>query len=279
MVDSMKILMVVEGDRTEPRFFYQLARVYDINAKIYAVGTNIYALYKKMQKYDFNCNLKDALKEINTTKDSDKAILDETFTYTYLIYDCDPHHTEEYEKGVPIEKIVRKNLERILEMVAYFDNETDPTKGKLYVDYPMLESFRDCDAFFEESYAQRTVDIADIGKYKNLVAPRKLTRIHIDKYSRQNFDDLTRMNVFKLNQIMRGSWCAVPYEIYQAISAADEIAERESKAAKDEKKLFVLNTALFMVLDYYGNRDGFYDSVLQESAALAPAGTAADEVK
>ncbi len=37
-------------------------------------------------------------------------------------------------------------------MVNYFVDETDPSIGKLYINYPMMESYRDCDTFFEEDY-------------------------------------------------------------------------------------------------------------------------------
>ena len=30
----------------------------------------------------------------------------------------------------------------------------------------------------------------------------------------------------------------------------------------DDRCVAVLNTSLFLILDYYGNRDGFYDSLV-----------------
>ena len=33
----------------------------------------------------------------------------------------------------------------------------------------------------------------------------------------------------------------------------------------NDSVLHILNTSLFFLLDYYGNRDGFYDSVIKNS--------------
>lgn len=30
----------------------------------------------------------------------------------------------------------------------------------------------------------------------------------------------------------------------------------------DKQELWVLNTCLFLILDYFGNRNGFYDSII-----------------
>ena len=34
-------------------------------------------------------------------------------------------------------------------MLDFFNDETD--QGKLFINYPMMESYRDCDAFFDEN--------------------------------------------------------------------------------------------------------------------------------
>ena len=107
MSKEVKVLVIVEGTRTEPKFFDQLASVYGVNAKIYSVGTNIYLLYKKMQEYEFQCDVKDALSELTVTK-ADKELLKETFTYTYLIFDCDAHHTDFLTKISLLKRSSRK---------------------------------------------------------------------------------------------------------------------------------------------------------------------------
>ena len=47
---SIKVLLIVEGEDLEPRFFNRQTAAYGINMDIYVVGTNIYALYTKMKE-------------------------------------------------------------------------------------------------------------------------------------------------------------------------------------------------------------------------------------
>lgn len=264
MSKEVKILVIVEGTRTEPTFFEQLASVYGVNAKIYSVGTNIYLLYKKMQEYEFQCDVKDALSELTVTK-ADKELLKETFTYTYLIFDCDAHHTDFLDKDKPLETVVKENFRHLQEMAAHFTNETDPSIGKLYINYPMMESYKDCDAFFDEAYKDRTVDVSDFVRYKSIITQKKIANVRMDRYTKENFDDLTRMNVYKLNYIRRDLWDAVSYDTYLELSEASEIVFSEEQFCDTTHQVQVLNTALFLLLDYYGNRDGFFDRLMRRS--------------
>lgn len=51
-------------------------------------------------------------------------------------------------------------------MAEYFVDETDPSVGKLYINYPMMESYRDCDDFFDENYKSTMVSLPAILSYK-----------------------------------------------------------------------------------------------------------------
>ena len=264
MSKEIKILVITEGGRTEPKFFEQLISVYGVNAKVFPIEGNIYKLYKKMQEYHFLCDVKDALAEL-PIQNTDKEILKETFTYTYLIFDCDAHHTDIPDKEKPLETIIKENFRRLQEMASYFTNETDPSIGKLYINYPMMESYKDCDAFFDEAYKERTVDICDFVRYKSIITRKKIANVRMDRYTRENFDDLTRMNVYKLNYIRRDLWDAVSYDTYMELSEASEIVLSEAQFCDATHQVQVLNTALFLLLDYYGNRDGFFDQLMKRS--------------
>ncbi len=91
-------------------------------------------------------------------------------------------------------------------MTDYFVDETDPTVGKLYVNYPMMESYRDCDDFFDPGYAERKVALEDMSSCKSLVATRKLCRVHAKSFTRNQFSLLILQNLYKLNKIHHESW-------------------------------------------------------------------------
>lgn len=262
MSKEIKILVIMEGGKTEPNFFNQLISVYGVQAELFPIEGNIYKLYKKMQEYDFLCDVKDALKELPIKK-TDKQILDEIFTYTYLVFDCDVHHTNIPQIEKHLWEDVNVNFEHLKEMADYFVDETDPSIGKLYVNYPMMESYRDCNAFFDEEYCHRTVAIQDFVHYKKMAGQQKLANVNINKYTKENFSDLTRMNVYKLHTLCQGEWSPLPYSTYRELSETKNIADTEFQFCQKHRQVQVLNSALFMLIDYYGNRDGFYDRIMQ----------------
>lgn len=261
---NIKVLLIVEGESLEPKFFERLTEVYGLKLDVYVVGTNIYALYQKMKTYEFACDVKDVLPEIGVRLEGKDDLLKEKFTYTYLIFDFDAHHktTIEREQGIAVDTIVQNNVVKLAEMAEYFVDETDPSVGRLYINYPMMESFRDANEFFDDAYERNEISIDDLKKYKSIAGQKRLAGIDVDTYSRENFTDLTRMNVFKLNAMMKAVWGAPAYQQYLNISPAKNILDAQIEKIGDQRKVDVLNTALFILLDYYGNRDGFYDSIV-----------------
>ena len=73
------------------------------------------------------------------------------------------------------------------------------------------------------------------------------------------------MNVYKLNYMRRDLWDAVSYDTYMELSEASEIVLSEAQFCDANHQVQVLNTALFLLLDYYGNRDGFFDRLMKRS--------------
>ena len=256
MMES-NILIIVEGSKTEPNFFNRLSDVFGLKFDIYCLETNIYSLYKKMKEIDFNGDIKDVLSEIHPNK---REMLSKKFAYTYLIFDCDAHHARENETRTQ-EEIVFTNLDKLSEMANYFVDETDPSIGKLYINYPMMESYRDCDDYFENEYASAIVSISKLSSYKNHVAKKKLCSKHIDKYTKEQFSLLILQNLYKLNLICVQKWNKPNYKEYSSYSNSANILSEERKLATKDKVLYVINTSLFMITDYFGNRNGFYEGV------------------
>lgn len=251
------ILFIVEGNNTEWNFFKRLSESFSLNYEIYCLGTNIYTLYKKMKEIEFNGNVKDILAEIHPEK---KAILSKRFAFTYLIFDCDAHHPKIGDTRT-IDEIISNNFLKLKEMAEYFIDETDPTIGKLYINYPMMESYRDCDDFFDNNYENAVVSISGMRNYKTAVSKRKLCRIHLDKYSKQNFESLILQNIYKLNKLANGTWEKPSYKKYVSSSEVGFVLDKEKGLTRKEKIISVLNTSLFMLVDFFGNKDGFYDSL------------------
>lgn len=254
---NSNILIIVEGAKTEPAFFKSLLHVFDQNFEIYCLETNIYTLYKKMKEIEFNGDLNALLTEIHPNQ---RDTLSKKFAYTYLVFDCDVHHPKK-DDSRSIEKIVADNFSKLLEMSEYFVDETDPSVGKLYINYPMMESYRDCDSFFDKNYKSAMVTLSDIPSYKMNVGKRILSHIHVNNYTKQQFLSLVLQNIYKLNEILNGTWHKPSYEEYLTQSNAKRILLAEQNIADKLKALSVINTSLFIISDFFGNRNGFYDNL------------------
>ena len=263
-MSNPKILLIVEGEKTETAFISRLSELYTMRCQIYTVGTNLFALYDKLKRTEFQCDIKDILCEFNIPEEQ-KEVLREDFTYTYLIFDSELHDKRPYERQAPppLTSRISRNIDKLIEMAAFFNNETDPTRGKLYINYPMMESYRDSDVFYDEQFIYNTIALADIPDYKKIVSSKHLGGYDIQNYSKENYADLMRMHVNKL-AFMSGlnEIYSVPYNKYLSISLGEKIAAIQKRSILNDSVLHILNTSLFFLLDYYGNRDGFYDSII-----------------
>lgn len=260
----MKILIALEGERTESDFFQSILQKFGLNADLCIVGTNLYTLYHKCKDYHFECDVKDVLKEL-VKKDDEKEKLEQKFAYTYLVFDADLHHKapNQRDTAVSIEELLTNNFPKLIEMAEHFTDETDPSIGRLYINYPMMESFRYCDTFNDERYLSSTVPIANIRNFKQLASEKKLNGICVTKYTKINFTDLIHMNIKRLKPLSDDHFDVFPsYKVYQTVSEAQKIAKKQHNMVKIKKELYVLNTSLFIILDYFGNKNGFYDDIV-----------------
>lgn len=248
-----KALLIVEGARLEPRLFKQLAFLYEMQVEIIPFRANIYQLYRKLEEYGFDYDVKQALYEQNPS-DEVKAILSQRYAYTYLIFDCDAHDCGKQHDNEPlpdVNVVVASNYVRLEKMLHYFTNETDPDRGKLYVNYPMMESFRDADAFYDTSYADRKVAFVDLVRYKEMVGKRKLAGFHIDDLSRDNADALIRMSLCKMSKMVLGDWQLPDADIYMGMDVQKAIFYAQ-RALEGESLMDVINTSILLPVDYLG---------------------------
>ncbi len=259
----INILIVLEGERTETDFFNSLLQRFDLQAKLCVVGTNLYTLYHKCKQYNFDCDVKDVLKEL--VDESTKKLLEQKFTYTYLVFDADLHHKKPEQRGqsIPIEVLIKQNFPQLIEMAQHFTDETDPSIGRLYINYPMMESYRYCDKFDDDNYLSATISIAQMGNFKRLASQMNLSGIKPSEYKRTDFSNLIRMNIKRLQLIATENLNSnLPYYLYKAISEAASIASNQYASAEEKQELHVINTSLFIILDYFGNRNNFYDHMI-----------------
>lgn len=144
------ILFIFEGGVREPALYKTMKYLFlsdsikdDI---IVSYCSNIYSLYQKMKELDaFDEDIDSAdvvavLKEqlANSPDQQDelaKIESSDSISEVYLFFDYDLKRIDELNRL----SVEEQNLQ-IKELLDYFDNETE--HGKLFIDYPMVESIR-----------------------------------------------------------------------------------------------------------------------------------------
>lgn len=277
------ILFIVEGERLEPEVISRMAAVYGLHCDITSVCTNIHILYRQLKQDDGYSDVIPVLREILQARlaslenlqpsaeqrrkirktQEDLMKLERSFASVYLVFDSELHHRSN-DNLSPLE-VIGNNVAELKEMLDFFDNETE--QGKLYVNYPMMESYRDCDDFFDNGYRDRLVSLdvlfgrTPARSYKTMVASRRLGNVHNRQITQTQFNCLTCMNVFKLNWMKNHVWEKPLYDDFLVQSRQEVILELEQASCRDLNAVAVLNTLLFFIIDYKG-RDFYDDEIL-----------------
>ncbi len=254
---EQNILFIVEGENKEKAFFEKISGEFGLNSAIYAYKTNIYALYSEMKSYDFNADIISILK--TKARKEELTILNKKFAYIYLIFDYEIQHNTshgdfEFNK-------VQINADKIKEMADYFVNETDPTIGKLYINFPMFESYKDIDDFNDESFANRICLFKDIQKYKEKVGCRKIANTRIDKMKSDEFKALSLLNLKKLNFLMKNVFEKPNINSYRNFKMRDLVQKENEFVFSEKHFVSVINTSCLFIVDYFGLINSFYDSL------------------
>ena len=257
-MSDVKILFIVEGATAEKDLYGKLAEKMGLPVKIVSVCANIHMLYGELKKEQFQLNIADFLLTLNGVSDDDKEMIrqEKPFTYIYLMFDLDPQHYD-----ISKDENIIRGLDEVEEMLNVFNDETDPTIGKMYINYPMIESYRDCSKFFDPDFKNRTALLDQITDYKKLVGKRG-NCINRTKYSLSNFIDLAKMNVFKANYIVNKKFEGVDYPTYISTLNQEGIFNAQKNPILLDKIIQVLHSGFFFMIDYWGNKNGFYDKHL-----------------
>lgn len=202
------ILFVFEGKKREPQLYHALERLFfpkETDCIICSFGNNIYELYKQITQLGDGADIVSVLRE-RLEGSEDNPLKDITtssaFAEIYLFFDYDLHHC------LPLEEINR----RLREMLVLFNDET--TNGRLYINYPMIESIRYTKELPDADYYLYTILKEQCGGFKHIAHDFSaydsldfLTDIRerrIDA-TKLNWQHLKDMNVCKANYICCGS--------------------------------------------------------------------------
>ena len=233
-------LLIVEGHHEKNKLFWLIFKCFpEINInmdEIWIYGTNIYQLYNDIVKeYDEEWaeeNVDIDLPFVITKKQyPNKLRYKEDFTNIVLVFDYERHDTNFSE-------------EKILEMQRCFVDAAD--MGKLYINYPMIESYRHLCQLPDGNFAERKIPVSlQPGKeYKALVEQETILGSKLDFPHR--IDDLLEKHFGVSNVEKRKKCCNEILEI-SSVNSIENVIDNALQGVVAEH---ILSTAKYQLVDW-----------------------------
>ena len=253
------ILFIFEGNKREPMLFRSIERMFFPNKTetiCYSFGNDIYELYTQLNLLGDGADIVSLLRDraVNDTNNPlHKFEKTSDFSEIFLFFDLDIH-----DKHIEL----NVKLSRIEKLLNYFDNETD--NGKLYINYPMIESIRYTKALPDTEYYSYVISRYDCCNFKNnchnFSTYKDLNHLCLDIReshhiteecmirTKTNWKHLIDMNVAKANYI-----CS---ENNEYPSHKEDISQPNIFKAQQDKYLTtdtisILNAFPIFIFDYF----------------------------
>lgn len=203
---------------------------------IFVYGTTIHKLLKELfpeRMIDEDMDVIAVLR--NMVDDKNRELLSNRYSDIILVFDFDMHDP-------------RFDMDLLMLATRFFDNST--VRGKLYLNYPMMESYKHLKSEFDEDYLKRTVSVDCGSSYKGLVDQECCDSLkYPEKYTVSIFRRLSFYNLRKTNYILSGS-DRVPSEEEYLGWTSDSILEKQMKLIDSSHEMYVLNTLMLYPVDY-----------------------------
>jgi len=236
-----KILLLVEGEDTEKRLLKHFYKLYGKDQiEIISYRTEVYTFYKKLKRYmkqndlDYsNIDLSMFLYEDSERIELGDKFNQMDFTDRILVFDFDPHATT-YKKEI------------LIELMINFSDSTE--SGKLYLNYPMVESFKDMESLGDKNFMNSTFPKSKLAKrgYKQHIneQARKNKINNINKISKDIARKLIDLHRQKLEYITKLP--ASNSEKYL------QLCQSQCKKLSEEHLMWIINTSILHLYDEYG---------------------------
>lgn len=262
------ILFIFEGHKSEPKLFEAIQELFfprETEAFVCTYNSNIYSLYSKLKSYDIFDNVNDSANTVAVLNEILKVRGDETLadisssdvSEIFLFFDYDFQDSR---------LTLKENNAHVEEMLNYFNNETET--GKLYINYPMVESLRYTKKLPDLNYTNYVVSREDCNHFKNIVhsfssysswdylllSKNKNEKMEKREKKRQtaleNWNYLIKMNIEKANLICNG---IVSMPVYKASIEQSLIYENQLQKYVNTSlcEVAVLNAFPLFLYDYF----------------------------
>lgn len=243
------MLFVVEGGHTEPKLIRKLAKVYGLSPdrEIYPYGTNVHAMLNEIE-YEFpdlsDVDLLQFLRRREGNNGSRRAMIEGRFTDVVLIFDYERQDSS----------FDQNRLKRLLEV---FNDSTD--MGKLYINYPMVESYKDVLMPCDDLFLGRTIACNKCTHYKRIVSDRsKLRNLIQENGERDAFSWIIEMNVIKVLHLLNSDTNLMSFsEACRKVSEGGrdiKLLQLQNHYAESDQKIYVCCTCLFFLCENWPSK-------------------------
>lgn len=242
MTEIKKILLLVEGEKVEKELFSHVYKLYGIdNIEIVAYRTNIYALYHRLLKdYSINGEIDFEVIDIPLflndyfNLQQDDILNESDFSDIILIFDFDPHDPNYSSK-------------KLMLLIENFSESSD--KGMLYINYPMIESYKDLSQIDDEEFLTSTVHMSDLQKrskgssyYKRQVESKTFIK-NIESIDKVIMTGLMDIHTRKIKNILPSAT--------DELDILKDFCEIQCEKLEKDNNLWIVNTSiLHMSLEY-----------------------------
>lgn len=240
--EKSKILVLVEGEKTDYKLMDRLLRTYGISEshEIVSYNTNIYTLYNQMFR-DGDPEAVDILQILKEHEpdETKKKIFDYRYSDILLIFDLDPQDPA-------------FTADKILEMVSFFVESSD--MGKLYLNYPMIEAFYHMKDIPDEAYNTYTATLEELQNRKYKERVNRENRDHDYTKFAKTKEECTTV----IKQNIDKAWLLSETErvvdgIAQILPDSTSLLKAQLKKMEEEQLVSVLCTCVFYIADYNPN--------------------------
>ena len=122
--------------------------------------------------------------------------------------------------------------------------------GKLFINYPMMQSYKHLTTLPDVGFVGRCVDHADVLRYKELVDSQALAELkQTKKYTFETFISLTYHHLMQARYILSGTKTDVTTTDDLSVDYP-KVFDNQLMKWTTSSSCFVLNTSLFILIEY-----------------------------
>lgn len=252
---SRKVLLIVEGEADEIRFFRQLFKCcyQKLDFYFYSYRTNLHVLaqelfnnYPNFENEDIDIRLVLASLEKDDNK---KKLLRDNYSDIFMIFDFEPQD-------------LHTHYDTIRRMLAYFSDSTE--QGKLFINYPMMQSYKHFSDLPDDLFDQKAVSLDQVKSYKALVAAESAFT-DLQKYDFRTFYSIAYHHIKKALFVQTENSKIPTLDMFFSLDY-QAIYDKQVQFVDLEKMVWVLNTCIIGVVEFSPRK--FFDYVNKHKTEL-----------